>query len=197
MGAGLGDAPAADDKDLVRAADGGQAVRHDEAGAPCQHRLDGVLDELFRLGVDAAGSLVQNEDARVGEDHAGEAHKLLLPCGKAAAALAHLCAVAVGQGFDEAVRPHHGGGALHLVQCGVLAAVADVVRNAAAEQVRRLQHIAQRGVQPELAALTVVHAVDEHLARGRFVKTAHQVDDGAFARARLAHQGDGLARLYL
>lgn len=85
VGAGLGDAPAADDKDLVRAADGGQAVRHDEAGAPCQHRLDGVLDELFRLGVDAAGSLVQNEDARVGEDHAGEAHKLLLPCGKAAA----------------------------------------------------------------------------------------------------------------
>ena len=100
---------------------------------------------------------------------------------KRAAALAHLCAVAVGQGFDEAVRPHHGGGALHLVQCGVLAAVADVVRNAAAEQVRRLQHIAQRGVQPELAALTVVHTVD----------------DGAFARARLAHQGDGLARLYL
>lgn len=34
VGAGLGDAPAADDKDLVRAADGGQAVRHDEAGAP-------------------------------------------------------------------------------------------------------------------------------------------------------------------
>lgn len=153
------------------------------AGAPCQHRLDGSSGELFRLGVDAAGSLVQNENARVGEDHAGEAHKLLLPCGKAAAALAHLCAVAVGRASMKRSARTMAAARFTSSNVGVLAAVADVVRNAAAEQVRRLQHIAQRGVQPELAALTVVHAVDEHLARGRLVKTAHQVDDGAFARA--------------
>ena len=60
-----------------------------------------------------------------------------------------------------------------------------------------LQHIADIGVEPQLAALPVVPAVDQNLSLGWFKEPAGQVDQGGFARPGLPHNGHGGARGYM
>ena len=55
---------------------------------------------------------------------------------------------------------------------------------------RRLQHVADVGVQPELAARARVAAVDEHAALRRLKEAADEVHERGFARAGLADDGD-------
>ena len=52
-------------QNLVGTADGREAVGDDDGSALAHQLGDGVLDELFGLGVDAGGGLVENEDFRV------------------------------------------------------------------------------------------------------------------------------------
>ncbi len=52
-----------------------------------------------------------------------------------------------------------------------------------------LQHIADVGVEPQLAALAVVHAVNEDLSLRRLEEPAGQIDKGALAGPRLAYDG--------
>ena len=49
----------------VRRADRGQPVRDDEADAPVENRLQPLLDQLLRLGVDRGGGLIHDEDPGV------------------------------------------------------------------------------------------------------------------------------------
>jgi hypothetical protein len=52
--------------------DGAQTVGDDEAGAPFHQRVQRSLDDLLGGGVHAARRLVQDQDARVGQQGAGE-----------------------------------------------------------------------------------------------------------------------------
>ena len=52
-----------------------------------------------------------------------------------------------------------------------------------------LKNIAQGGMQPELAAFTVVTPVNENTPGGGFIKTAGQIDKGGFSRTRLSNNG--------
>ena len=54
-----------------------------------------------------------------------------------------------------------------------------------------LQHIADVGMEPELAPLPVIPAVDEDLALRRLKKAAGQIHQRAFSGAGLAHDGHG------
>ena len=153
-----------------------------------QHVRNRLLDELLGLRIDGAGRLVEHEDARIGQHHAGERNQLLLPGGEARAALAHLSVIALVLPADEGVRMDERRGGAHLLIRRVRAAEADVVRNRAGEQMGRLQHIAQVRLQPELRPLPVVHPVDEDAPGRRLVKPAHEVHDRALARAGLSHE---------
>jgi len=53
-------------------------------------------------------------------------------------------------------------------------AVADVFAHGAFEEMGRLEHDAELGLQPMQAALTIVDAVDQELALRRFVEAADQ-----------------------
>ena len=66
----------------------------------------------------------------------------------------------------------------------------EILTHRAGEQVRRLQHIADGRVQPELGALARVASVDQHLSLRRLVEPADQIDQRGFARARFADDGD-------
>ena len=55
---------------------------------------------------------------------------------------------------------------------------------------RRLQHVADAGVQPQHRALAVILAVDEDAALSGLKEAAGKVDERAFARARFADNGD-------
>ena len=163
----------------------------EEAGAAGQQGGDGLLDEGLCLGVDGGGGLVQHEDAGVGQHCPGKGNQLLLPGGELAAALAHVAVVAVLHVGDEVVGVYQLGRRHDLLVGGVQAAVADVLLHRAGEQVGRLQHIADVGVKPQLAALPVVLAVDEHPAAGGLKEPAAEVHQGGFARAGLPHNGHG------
>src|SRR5690606_37693360 len=79
--AALDDAALVHDEDLVRALDGGEAVRDDEGGAAAAERAQPVADEGLALGVEAGGGLVEDEDARVGDDGARDGDALALAAG--------------------------------------------------------------------------------------------------------------------
>ena len=64
---------------------------------PSHDRLEGLLDQQLRLGVDVRGGLVEDQDARVAQDGAGERDALPLAAARARAALADLGVVAVRQ----------------------------------------------------------------------------------------------------
>ena len=85
------------------------------------------------------------------------------------------------------------GGPGDLLVAGVQAAVADVLADRAAEQVRGLEHDAQVALEPVQAAPAVVHAVQQDRPGGGFVEPAQQADDRGLAAAGEADQGDGLA----
>jgi hypothetical protein len=66
-------------EDLVGRADGAEAVRDDERRAPAAQPRERLLDERLALRVERAGGLVEDEDARVGQQRAGDGDALPLP----------------------------------------------------------------------------------------------------------------------
>jgi hypothetical protein len=102
--AALDDAAAVHDQDLVGAADGGQAVRDDEGGAALPQPAEAVADERLALAVQARCRLVEDQDARVRDDGAGDGDALPLAAGQLDAALADDGVVAVLEAVDELVR---------------------------------------------------------------------------------------------
>ena len=90
MRAALDDAAPLQDEDLVGVPDGAQALGDDEGGPPGHQGAQRLLDLLLGLGVDARGGVVQDQDARVEEERAGDRDPLLLPAGERDAPLADL-----------------------------------------------------------------------------------------------------------
>ena len=104
MGSHGDDAALVQDGDLVgemqrRASMGdeqGRAAPHDPA--------QGGVDTLLHPGVDRARGVVENQDARVGEDRPGKRDALALASGKAEPPLSDDGVVTAGELLDEIVR---------------------------------------------------------------------------------------------
>ena len=79
-------------------ADGAQAVGDDDGGAPLQQGVQRLLDQGLGEAVHVGGGFVQDEDARVGEQGAGDADQLALPDGQVGGALLHPGLVAIRLG---------------------------------------------------------------------------------------------------
>lgn len=89
MRAVLDDLAVIDVEDLVRVLDRRQAVRDDEARAPLEQMLQAGLQRLLGARVDVARRLVQDQDTRVGEQHAREGDELALAGRQGRSALLH------------------------------------------------------------------------------------------------------------
>src|SRR5690606_10242248 len=122
------------DEDAVGVLDGREAVRDDERGAAAHERLERALDAGLEFGVDGAGRLVEDEDARVEGEGAGEGEELPLADGEGDAALAERLVEAAGEAFDDAVGADLRGGPADALVGDVVAAEADVVADAATEE---------------------------------------------------------------
>ena len=153
------------------------------------------LQRLLGTRVDIRRGLVEDQDARVGEQHARERDELALARGQGRAALLHHGVVAVWQFHDEFVRMHGLGSGHDLLVGGVQFAVADVLTHVAGEDERVLQHDAHLPAQAFQRHGTHVVAVDRHRAFGDVVETRQQVDDRGFAGTRRTDQRDRLAWL--
>ena len=93
-----------EDQDLIGAADGREAVGDDEGGAALAQIPKAFLDQRFALAVEAGGGFVEDQDARVGQDGAGDGDALALPARELDAPLADNRVVPVGEALDEPVR---------------------------------------------------------------------------------------------
>jgi len=67
------------DGDAIGFFDGAQAVGDGDDGAATGEVFEGGLDESFALIVEGGGGLVENENARVAQEGAGDGDALALP----------------------------------------------------------------------------------------------------------------------
>ena len=136
MGATLDDAAVFNDQDLVRAANGGEAVRDDEGGAAAHQVGEALLNQGFGFGIEAGGGFVKDEDAGIGENGAGDGDALALTSGKPDAALADDGVVLVGEGLGKFVDAGDAAGGQKIVLADVGPREHDVVADGAVEQER-------------------------------------------------------------
>ena len=197
VGAVLHDPAGVHDQDAVGVADGAEAVRDHEGGAALHQAFQGGLHQCFRFIVQGAGGLVQNEDARVFQDSAGNGDALALPARELHAALAHHRVVPGLEGRDEAVGIGGAGGVLHLLRGGVRAAIQDILAHRAGKKQRFLRHQAHLGTQVGQGVVAHVAAIDLKLPAGHVPETRNQVDEGGLARAAGADQGHHLPGGYV
>src|SRR6202048_1373595 len=101
MRAVLDEAAALNGHDAIAGAHGREAVRDDEDGAALGDLAHVLLDDALALVVGPARGLIEDQDAWVGHQGAGNGDALALPAGERSAALAHGRVVALGQLQDE------------------------------------------------------------------------------------------------
>src|SRR6476646_3681247 len=130
----LGDFAAFEDDDLAGAADGGEAVGDDYGGAAVEQALKAALDRFLGADVDVGGRLVEDQDAGLGEEGAGEGDKLALAGRELDAALADFGVETVGQGADELGRPDGGDRRFDLLGARLWPPEGDVFADAAGEE---------------------------------------------------------------
>src|ERR1700746_1641488 len=98
---GLDDAAALDGDDAIRAANRRQAVSDHKYGAALAYLLHVVLDDPLALIVECACCLVEDQDARVGDECTRDRNALALATRQVAAALSDEGVVALRELEDE------------------------------------------------------------------------------------------------
>ena len=68
----LDDPPTLDDNDAVGIDHGRQAVSYHERGSTMQESCQRLLYDLFRLGIDAGGGFIQDQDAWICQERPGK-----------------------------------------------------------------------------------------------------------------------------
>ena len=141
MRAALDDAAVAEDDDLVGVLHGGGAVRNQNGGATVHDAAQASEDTLFGLRIDAGERVVEDEDARVANDGAGDGGALLLSAGERDAALADNGFVFMGEALDVGIEAGDFGGLANLVEIVVGQAEGDVAADGFAEEIRVLRDV--------------------------------------------------------
>ena len=98
------DAPVLEHDDLVGQRDGGEAVRDDDRRAALHDGLERAPDARLGGRVDRGGGVVEDQDARVGEQRARDREPLPLAARERQPALADERVVAARERLDEVVR---------------------------------------------------------------------------------------------
>src|SRR2546421_8913143 len=109
-------------------------MRYDEGGTLVEQALESLLDQQFGKRVDVGRGFIEDQDARVGEQGAGERDELALADAQVATSLMDRRVVALGQMGDEIVRPHCLRGLFNLCVTGFQASIADVLADRACEE---------------------------------------------------------------
>src|SRR4029077_8271319 len=90
--------------------------RNQNGGAAVHDSTQAREDALFGLRVDAGKGIVEDEDARVTDDGAGDGGALLLSTGERDAAFADNRFVFMGEAFDIGIEAGDFGGLANLVE---------------------------------------------------------------------------------
>jgi len=128
----------------VSVTDSRDAVGDEDGGASAHDFAQVVEDFVFRVGVDAGESVVEDEDAGAAQEGAGNGGALFLASGERDAAFAYGSAVAFGEAFDILRDVGSLGGGFDVVERGFaifcVYAKRDIFANGRAKQKRLLRH---------------------------------------------------------
>ena len=127
MRAALDNLAIAHNKNAVRVTNGTQAMRDHKARATCHKLIKRLLDLQLGTSIDTRGRLIQQENRRIGEHHAGNEQKLFLALAKRAAILADHGVIPLRQLSDKLVGMRSTCRLDHLLACGICTTVRDVL----------------------------------------------------------------------
>ena len=196
MGAVLDDPPGLDDEDLVGRPDRGQPVGDDDGRATGERLAQRLLDGRLGGRVEVRGGLVEDDDARPGEQQAGDRQPLTLAAGEPVAALADHRVEAVGQRARRG-RPAGPGAARPTARRRSAPGRASS-RLARSDSWNRWPSCVTSPSAPRIASndeVADVDTADPDRARVDVVEAGEQRGDRRLARARRADQRDHLPRL--
>ncbi len=191
----LDDAAVFHNKNQVRAANGGQAMRDHKGRAAFHQVVQGLLDRFLRLRVNRGGRVIQDKDAGVHQQGAGDGHPLALTAAERHTALTDDGLITVGEVEDKLMRLRSLRGGDDFLVAGLRPAVSDVGLDRVGEKERGLQDDADPAAQRVEIYRADVHAVHEHCALGHIIEARDQVDQRGFPGTGLSDQGDDLVRL--
>ena len=153
----------------------------DDDGAALGHRAQVGLDDLLALGIERGGRLVEDQDARLGDERAGDREPLALAARQIGAALLDHRVIALRHPRDELVCARHLGGGHDLVDRQRGVGERDVLAHRAVKQHVLLQHHADLAAEPRWVDLRDVDPIDQHAAVGRLFETEHDAHQRRFA----------------
>src|SRR6266508_4660564 len=197
MGAVLDQASALERHDAIRRAHGREPVRDDENRPSLGDLFHVLLDDALALIVEGARRLVEDQNARVGDEGAGNGDALALAARESRAALADDGVVAFGQLEDEVVRSRESrrrDDALHR-HGGI--GEGDVFAHRAVEQHVLLQDHTDLAAQPCRVGHGEIHAVDQDAPALRNVEALDELRERALARPGRPDDPDHLSRRHI
>ena len=119
MLAGFDDLAALQDNDSVGALQGTEAVGDGDGCAALDQVVERELDFAFGFGVDRGCGFVEDEDARIDQQGAGDADALTFAAGEQLASLANQRVITIGQAENEFMSAGGAGGGDDLIARGV------------------------------------------------------------------------------
>ena len=185
----LNDAPMLEHVDLVGIDDLPDVMRDDDHRTSALDGVDAGLNLLCGDGVEAGRRLVEEDDRRVLDEHAGDGYALLL----AATELERHRVEAVGQLHDLIVdiglpcRSHH------ILVGSLRMAVLDILLDGAVEDMIFLKHEADMVAQPLGIPLVQLYTVETDGARIGMIELVEQVDERALPCPTESDEGRNLA----
>ena len=188
----LDDAARLEHGDLLGALGRGEAVGHEDPGAPGDEAVGGADDARLGDRIHAGRRLVEDDDADVAHEQPGEGDELLLAGRQAGAAGTEDGVETVGQAGHPVGEAELGDGRLD-VGAGHVVEQRDVVGQAAGQHLGALGDDADGG--PQLLEVEVEHvdAPEEHRAARRLDRAGEQRREGRLARSGATDEGAGVA----
>ncbi len=186
----------AQDQDLVGPADLREAMGDQQGSTALQHPMDSALNLVLGGAVDGASRVVQDQDARIGQQGARDGDALALASGERYPTFANLGLVPLFEAHDKLmslciVRSPLDGPAI-----GLLAkSVGNILGDRAREEKDVLldcRDLRAQGIQVPIAH---VNAIDQDAPGLHVVDAIDQFGKCALTRPRLADNGDRLTRL--
>ena len=169
-------------------------MRYDKSRPSAHQLVHAVLDDLLSPRIDRAGRLIQDQYRRIGNGRTCDRKELPLALGQIGTVSFEHGVVALRKPPYEAVgvcefRCRH-----DLFFRGIQFSVSDILFYRTCEQVRILQHDAERPAQIRFFDLVDIDVVVADLTVLNIVEAVDQVGDGRLPRSRRTDQGDLLAR---
>src|SRR5262245_45258633 len=192
MGAVLSQTAALDGEEAVAAPHRRQPMRNDEDDAAFGKPRHVLLDDPLALIVERARRLVEDQDARIGNERARDGETLALAAREAGAALSHNGVVTIGELKDEIMRAGHLRGGNDPFDRHRAVRQRNMVAHRAIEQDALLQHDADLTTQPGWINDAEINAVDQNPPALGHIEPLDQLGERAFARAGRADNADDL-----